>query len=249
MNEREEFYIGYLPNTPRGLSKLIRNVCIALMSLAAIVALTLVLGLQKLPLSVFEFGQSQDFEGIIQSKPYPSLLVKNGNSLTQHLLVAEGKRGADVSGFDGKNVKLKATPIYRDGMTMLEVIGDSLQVVPDIHNDAVNTNLPTQDLGTFTLVGEIVDSKCYLGVMNPGETKVHRECAVRCISGGIPPMLIARDVTGNKIALQLVSASGAPVNQDVLDFVAEPVRISGQVVRTGEQLLLKADPKTFQRVQ
>lgn len=244
MNEREEFYVGYLPNAPGALSKLIRNVCIALLSLAAIVALLLVFGSQKLPLSTFEFRQSQDFAGIIQSKPYPTLLVKNGNSLAQYLLVAEGKRGADVSGFDGKNVKLKATRIYRDGMTMLEVISDSLQVV----NDAGNTNLPTQDLGTFTLVGEIVDSKCYLGVMNPGETKVHRECAVRCISGGIPPMLIARDVTGNKIALQLVSASGEPVNQGVLDFVAEPIEITGQVTRTGEQLLLKAEPKTYKRV-
>lgn len=113
---------------------------------------------------------------------------------------------------------------------MLEVVADSLQAV----NEGANIALPTQDLGTFTLVGEIVDSKCYLGVMNPGETKVHRECAVRCISGGIPPMLVARDVAGNKVALQLVSSSGAPVNQDVLELVAEPVEITGQVWRAGE---------------
>jgi hypothetical protein len=29
----------------------------------------------------------------------------------------------------------------------------------------------------MTLTGEIVDSKCYLGVMNPGQGKVHRDCA------------------------------------------------------------------------
>jgi hypothetical protein len=243
MNEREEFYIGYLPNAPRGLGKWLRNVSIALLSLAALVALTLVLGLQKLPLSVFEFGQVQEFAGIVQAKPYPILIVRQGDSLAQHLLVAEGKHGADVAGFDGKQVKLKATRIYRDGLTMLEVVADSLQAV----NDTANANLLTQDLGTFTLVGEIVDSKCYLGVMNPGETKVHRECAVRCISGGVPPMLIARDAAGNKIALQLVSASGAPVNQDVLELVAEPVEITGQVVRAGEQLLLRAEPKTYRR--
>ena len=44
------------------------------------------------------------------------------------------------------------------------------------------------DLDTFTLIGEIVDSKRYLGVMNPGNGKVHRDCAVRCLSGGIPPI-------------------------------------------------------------
>jgi hypothetical protein len=243
MNEREDFYIGYLPNAPRGLGKLARNVCVALLSLAVLVALTLVFGLQKLPLSVFEFGQVRDFAGIVQAKPYPTLIVRQGDSLAQFLLVAEGKHGAEVTDFDGKTVKLKATRIYRDGLTMLEVVADSLQVV----NDAANRGLPTQDLGTFTLVGEIVDSKCYLGVMNPGATTVHRECAVRCISGGVPPMLIARDVTGNKIALQLVSASGTSVNQDVLDLVAEPVEITGQVVRSGEQLMLKAEPKTYRR--
>lgn len=244
MNEREDFYIGYLPHAPRRLGRLIRNVCIALLGVAVLVASALVFGLQKLPLSVFEFGQVQEFEGYIQAKPYPTLLVKNGDSLAQYLLVAEGKHGADVIGFDGKNVKLKGTRIYRDGLTMIEVVAGSLQSV-----GAATANIPTSDLGQFTLVGEIVDSKCYLGVMNPGETKVHRECAVRCISGGVPPMLIARNAAGNEVALQLISASGAPVNAEVLDIVAEPVEITGQVVRTGEQLLLKADPKTYRRAQ
>lgn len=245
MNEREEFYVGYLPNAPRTLGKLLRNVCLALLGIAVVVALLLVFGLQKLPLSVFEFGQSQDFEGIVQAKPYPSLLVKNGASLAQYLLVAEGKHGAEVAGFVGKTVKLKGTRIYRDEMTMIEVVAGSLQAV----NTASNATLPTEDLGTFTLVGEIVDSKCYLGVMNPGHTKVHRECAVRCISGGIPPMLIASDSVGNKVALLLVSAKGESVNQDVLDIVAEPVEMTGQVWRAGAQLIFKADPKTYKQVQ
>jgi hypothetical protein len=47
-------------------------------------------------------------------------------------------------------------------------------------------------LGTQTLIGEIVDSKCYLGVMNPGALIPHRACAIRCISGGIPPVLLVR---------------------------------------------------------
>ena len=181
----------------------------------------------------------------MQAKPYPTLLVKSGNSLAQYLLVAEGKNGADVIGFEGKNVKLQGTRIYRDGMTMIEVVSGSMQAV----NSPANATLPADDLGNFTLVGEIVDSKCYLGVMNPGNTKVHRECAVRCISGGIPPLLIARDSNGNKVALQLVSAKGEPVNQEILDLIAEPVAITGQVIRAGEQLVLKADPKTYQRLQ
>lgn len=243
--EREEFYIGYLPTAPRKIGKFVRNLCLGLLGVVVAVALLLVFGLQKLPLSVFEFGQHRDFTGFVQATPYPTLLVRDGNSLAQYLLVAEGKHGADVTGFDGRNVTLKGTRIYRDGMTMLEVVSGSMQAA----TGATTATLPTNDLGTFTLVGEIVDSKCYLGVMNPGNTKPHRECAALCISGGIPPLLIARDTTGNKIALQLVSANGAAVNEDVLEMVAEPIEITGQVWREGDQLILKADPKTYQRVQ
>lgn len=242
---REEFYIGYLPTAPHNLAKLVRRVCIVLFSIIVLTAILLALGQQKLPLSVFEFQQYRDFTGLIQAQPYPTLLVRDGNSLAQYLLVAEGKHGVNVENFAGKNVKLQGVRIYRDGMTMIEVVGDSIEILPPENK----VDLANEDLGNFTLVGEIVDSKCYLGVMNPGNTKVHRECAVRCISGGIPPLFIARDAVGNKIALQLVSAKKEAVNQDVLDFVAEPIKITGQLSRIGEQLIFKADPRTYQRVQ
>lgn len=243
--EREEFYVGYLPTAPRHTGRRVRNLCFALLSVVVVVALLLIFGLQKLPLSVFEFGQSRAFAGIVQAKPYPTLLVRNGASLAQYLLVAEGKHGANVANFDGQNVTLKGSRIYREGLTMIEVVGGSVQAAPG----AANAPLATEDLGTFTLVGEIVDSKCFLGVMNPGNTKVHRECAALCISGGIPPLFIARDAAGNQVALQLVSAHGAAVNQEVLGMVAEPVEITGPVWREGEQLWLKADPQTYKRVQ
>ncbi|MBL8208290.1 MAG: hypothetical protein JNM09_28930 [Blastocatellia bacterium] len=162
------------------------------------------------------------------------------------MLVAGGKHGAGVHLFDGKNVKLKGTRIWRDGVTMIEIAANTIEVAGSAVSspDWLNNNL-----GTFTLVGEIVDSKCYLGVMNPGHTKPHRECATLCISGGIPPMFVAQDEAGNKMALLLVSATNQAVNQEVLDFVAEPVKITGQVWREGDQLILRADPHTYQRVE
>ena len=41
--------------------------------------------------------------------------------------------------------------------------------------------------------GEIVDPKCFFGVMKPGEGKPHKDCAIRCILGGIPPVLKVTD--------------------------------------------------------
>lgn len=247
MREREdEFYIGYVPVTPPRMAKQMRRVSIALLLLVVLVALGIIGGLQKLPFSLFEFGQEREFTGIIKALPYPTLLVREGDSLSSFLLVAAGKHGADVHSFDGKNVKLKGTRIWREGMTMIEIAADTVQAADTVNS---NPDWRNNNLGTFTLVGEIVDSKCYLGVMNPGHTKPHRECAALCIRGGIPPLFVARDEAGNKIALLLVSATNQAVQQEVLDFVAEPVKITGQVWREGEQLILRADPHLYQRVE
>jgi hypothetical protein len=37
------------------------------------------------------------------------------------------------------------------------------------------------------------DSKCHSGVIDPGEGRTHRACAIRWFGGGIPPVLRARD--------------------------------------------------------
>jgi hypothetical protein len=91
------------------------------------------------------------------------------------------------------------------------------------------------DLGIVALTGEIVDSKCYLGVMNPGAGKVHRDCAARCIAGGIPPAFIAKDSDGVSKTLVLSNAG------DVTQFVAEPVEIRGRLLRSNGMLTLDAD--------
>ena len=103
-------------------------------------------------------------------------------------------------------------------------------------------------LGTQTLVGEIVDSKCFLGVMNPGQLTPHRACAIRCISGGVPPVLLVRQKDGPSIYLLLVSADGQPVTPPVLEMGAEPVAITGEVERQGELLILRADPARYRKL-
>ena len=47
----------------------------------------------------------------------------------------------------------------------------------------------TKKFGETRLKGEIYDPKCAFGAMKPGFGKPHRSCAIRCISGGVPPIL------------------------------------------------------------
>ena len=97
-------------------------------------------------------------------------------------------------------------------------------------------------LGTVTLTGEIVDSKCYLGVMNPGQGKVHRDCAARCLSGGIPPIFITTD---GREQFLLVGLDGRALGRDALrEFVAESITIQGRVLARGDSQLLEIDPRS-----
>jgi hypothetical protein len=103
-----------------------------------------------------------------------------------------------------------------------------------------------QPMGTRTFRGEIVDSKCYLGVMKPGEGKTHRSCASLCLRGGIPPALrVEGDARTEPGLLLLVDADGHPLGPRVLPWVAQPVEITGQVTRYGDLWLLASDPMTF----
>lgn len=254
-NKTDEFYIGYTPKAPKYIGRFIIKTTLALLLLTALLAAAFVRGQNSFYPSVFEFLQPRSFTGVISMQPVPMLLAarpgKSGEAahFSRYYLVAEGKHGAReaLHGWEGKPVTLQGKLIYRDNQTMLELVSGSIKpwAVAPARASRPADSTPEFALGTFTLEGEIVDSKCYLGVMNPGNLKTHRACAVRCISGGIPPIFVVRDQNGNAIHLLLVSPDGRTVNNEVLHMVAEPLVISGQIFKQGDLLLLKADPKTY----
>ena len=57
-----------------------------------------------------------------------------------------------------------------------------------------------------------------------------------------------RDEGGNTLHFLLVAPDGSAVNEAVLDFVADPVEIRGEVVRLDEFFVLKADPAGIRRL-
>jgi len=125
---------------------------------------------------------------------------------------------------------------------MVEMTPGSIVVI----DNAPALQPATHDLGTVTVTGEIVDSKCYLGVMNPGQGKVHRDCAARCLSGGIPPIFISTD--GYQQFL-LVGLDGLALKRDALrEFIGEPVTIRGQVLARGDSRFLAVDPRSFRHM-
>ena len=243
MNPESDFYIGYLPKAPTGLSRFVRRVIVALDLLALIVALVLSLGQMPFAKSYFEFGKLRDFEGTVVARPYPSLIITRpgqadqGDSTSEYLLVAPGKHGADdlVRSFDGKDVHLRGQLIYRDGKTMVEIEPGSIR-----QNNRQSAEQPgTKTLGALTVTGEIVDSKCYLGVMNPGNGKVHRDCASRCLSGEIPPLFIDSE-SGRQFILVSEDEKALPYAA-IKEFMAEPLSITGELLQRGDVQVLRID--------
>jgi len=251
----DEFYIGWEAKAAPGIGRAVRKAVIALLLLALFVPIILAVSQRMIGSSVFEWGVEKNFSGILQVTPYPHLLVArpgkpDGQSgFSTYYLVNQWKFGLPseaIAALDGKAVKLKGSLIYRGNQTMIETKPEWIEPGPA----APLTRTPeVRSLGRQTLVGEIVDSKCFLGVMNPGQLTPHRACAIRCISGGVPPVLLVRQKDAPAIYLLLVSADGKPVNQQVLEMVAEPIEITGDVERQGELLILRADPSTYRRVR
>ena len=248
----DDFYVGYLDRAPKPLGRFLGLLVVTLVVLGGGLAVAIALAHRSLEPSTFEFLNVKSFEGVMTAEPYPSLLVArpgmtdSASTTSAYLLVREGKYGAQdlADAFAGQRVRLDGTLIYRDDQTMIEVVEGTVSAVGagDVMRPAA------VDLGQHTLHGEIVDSKCFLGVMNPGELKSHRACASLCIRGGIPPVLVVRE--GEQTHYVLVqNAQGEAANEAVLDYVAEPVALSGTLYRHGDTFALHADTDAIQRVR
>jgi hypothetical protein len=251
--DEPEFYVGYLPAAPPRLARALKKSVMTLFLLFGALGASLPLLHELRPAARFEYGAPVEMTGTLAALPHPRLLVPRPGRVTGQAavtslpLVAPGKHGADelVAGFDGREVELLATMAFRDGIAVAEVVPGSIRP-RDGGAPAAADELP---LGRRRMVGEIVDSKCFFGVMNPGELKPHRACAARCISGGIPPVLCVRDAAGRASYLWLLAADGTALGPEVLEFVAEPVAIEGEVLRRGDELVLRADPRTYRRLE
>lgn len=248
-NHEDEFYVGYMPHAPQGVASFVKTRVIGLLVLTLAAAAAIAISFQQLGPAVFEFGNHRSFEGCLEMTPYPHLAVHRPGGDTQangdvsrYYLTIFGKQGSEsmVAEYANQKVKLEGQLIYRDDQTMIEIKDGS---VVSLGNSDVSSRRRLVE--NRTLEGEIIDSKCYLGVMNPGSLKPHKACAINCIRGGVPPMLLVRGEDRAYYYL-LVDERGMPVNDRVLDKVAVPVRIQGVVEQLDNLRILKANPATYQ---
>lgn len=235
----DDFFIGYLPKAPVATARFTRRVVAALAAGAVAAGVMAALVLPHLGEGLFQFGSPRDFSGVLrcEASHAPRLVGADGD----YWLVGAGKHGApEICGADGRAVAVTGTLIERDGHRAIEVAGPARETA------AGDANAETVEfLGNFTLTGEIVDPKCYLGVMNPGEGRVHRACATLCLRGGITPAFVARDRTGATVSLVIAGPRGEAIAEVLSPWVGEGVEASGVVKRRGRSLFFLLDPASL----
>ena len=252
--ENDEFFIGYAPPMPPRLARFVARVVIGIACATLVWAVTLGAGHVPLEGGTFEFGHPKSFGGTIVARPYPTLRLDgvDPNVTTSLLLVAPGKHGADtlVNGLDGHHVTLTGTRIQRGAHSMIEIEPWAL-VSSQASGPAATgaaTLLEQSAESPINVTGEIVDSKCFLGVMVPGSGKTHKDCASLCLRGGIPPAIYVQDRTGHSSLLLLTGTSGEPIGAPALQVVGEAITGTGTVRRQGGWLVLRTDPSTWRPV-
>lgn len=253
----DEFYIGYEPVLPPGIARWLRRSAWIAGPLALGAVLVMLLSHGRLADARFEFGHPVDVRGDLRRDPYPSLAV-DGRRVW---LVGQGKHGAEdaLAAVDDGAVRVRGTRIARGDATMLELTDDPAVREAGPSSSRSNAHPPASeplnrqrpadgDGSAVTLRGEIVDSKCFLGVMNPGAGTVHRDCAALCLRGGVPPMLLVRDATGDDALVLLVGRDGASLSRALAPLAGQPVEVRGVLTRDDRGPVLAADAAAYRRL-
>ena len=226
----DDFYVGYLDRSPTPLARHTRRLVFALTLL--VVGMVILLAAWQTPAEpgTFEFGVERAFEGVLKETPLPRLRTVSPNgAVTNYLLVGAGKHGlpAFAQGHGGERVRFNGSLIQKGPAQMIE-LNDAPSFTVLGPASASERGPASEVIGDAVLHGELVDTKCYFGVMRPATGKVHRACAIRCLSGGVPPGLLVRDNAGNAVVVLLTGTGSAPLKFDV-QWAGREVRATGRL--------------------
>jgi hypothetical protein len=246
MNRDEKpFFVGYLAVPSR-----LKGFLIGVMALFVVLMGTmgLVVGVTQDDPGAgafrFDYG-AQTVTGIVQNTPYPTLYVTKGNDRIKagHTMMLAGpaKNGAQgrTKKFDGQSAVVTGIVLERGSLDMLQV----RNVKAD---ENTPTQVPSEDLGTWKLSGEICDGKCLAGAMRPGRGLAHKACANLCLLGGVPPVFVTSQPVEGVEFLMIGNSDGGVLSPVMLDNVGAYISIEGQVIRRGDILLFLVDDTTIE---
>lgn len=248
--EQDHFYVGYLTAPSpyrRFVMLLVALLTLWFLSLAAIFVLT-----QRDPgRAVWSNSNEQTWSGVLIESPYPMLIPDDTADTLPLLVVSMGKAGAHEAlrdAFDHR-VTLRGYALEREGRHMIELSPDpDAIVINQPISDSERPVIDDQHAESLELIGEIIDGKCYLGAMKPGDGFGHRSCAALCLRGGLPPMFVAESDIGDIFYPLLLVDGSCELDDDTIDLVACRVRVHGQLAHIAGLPVLMVNKQDMQRI-
>jgi len=252
MKEEDDFYVGYIDSVSPKTKKSLTSFVIFGILLVIGGALVFAFSQNTFKNSTFELTTSTKITGIYHEMPYPMLRVQTGDGVYKNvILLGFGKSSAnpflqkirsEAEPLSGSVLSIEGNLIYYNGKTLLQITSD--EKISMVENSDMQRVPTTKHLiRGMELKGEIIDPKCYFGVMKPGKGKIHRSCAVLCISGGIPPVLATTDENNISEYYLLTDKNGNPINEQILPYVGKPSVLTGDVVQIEDWYQLRIDTK------
>ena len=247
----DEFYIGWQEQTPLGSKVGRKRFFFIALAMVLLFASGYLFVENKFADSYFDFGNLTEIDGTVVTYPVFGLKTEIEGREQTVPLVGFGKSDAlpvlesiekQANGqlFKNLKVKLRGTIISYQDKVWMELTEGNESIV-SIQKASVENIQKIDGLGTLLLSGEIIDPKCFFGVMNPAYKKIHRSCAIRCISGGIPPLLGIREGTDFVDYYFVTDENGLPLNQDILQLVGRPVNLLGQIEQVDDWKVIKVN--------
>ncbi len=248
---QNDFFIGWA-ETPKRDRRFFLAMGLTLLAGTGGLALTLATGQNRPGRGGWDMADVREFRGVATAEPYAMLRTADvDGSAKTVLLGCQGKCGvsARIGALSGQQVVIKGSLIQRGPHAMIAVVDgmDWIRPGDDTRPDAGLSFPAPASLGNVRLKGEILDSKCWFGAMRPSEGKVHKSCASLCIRGGIPPAFYVKDIRNQK-ALMILTDGGQGFGHDLLEFVADPVEISGMLTQQGNILSLSTSTGAIRRI-
>ena len=258
MNEDQDpFFIGWSGKTPKPYQQSTKKFLLLLVPLVLVVALLLNYGRQPAEnaTAIFEFGQLTTFEGVLMTEPVPMLRVKGDGLTIQHLLlvdagkfsamgvIKEMEKNAKIP-LNNKSIQLKGTLSHFEGKKVLELTEGAAAYL-GLSKSVPTSSVVNQTLGVQKLRGEIIDPKCFFGVMQPGSGKTHKSCAARCLSGGIPAIFKSKNNKGERAYYILLGEKGKSINQDLLAYTADHIQLRGAVFQMADWKIIHTSPSSI----
>lgn len=247
------FFIGYLP-APAALRRFLFIAAAGVFGVLAGAGWVLGTGQDDPGTAAIrgDFGR-QTVTGVVELVPYPLLHVTKGTERVPAgrtlMLTGAGKSGPGgrEDGLHGKMAQASGVILQRGALEMLQLRGGRRGLGA---SDAETAPLPkAEDLGRWRLTGEICDGKCLSGAMRPGRGLAHKACANLCLLGEVPPVFVSTAPVEHSEFLLVTGPDATPLPPEAYDFVAQYVRVEGQITRRGDLLVFALDPATLELAQ